>query len=77
MSADVHVRVRRLIVPAPDEGGEQLCVRDVIEAIERHLYVESRDSMIAIDPSPGSTASRIGGAVGHSVRVTLQSGAST
>jgi hypothetical protein len=77
MSADMHVRVRRLVVPAPDEGGEQLRVRDVIEAIEWHLHDESRDSRIAIDRAPGSTASRIGEAVGHAVRVSRPSGTST
>ena len=71
MTPDVHVRVRRLVVPASDEGDGIVRARDVIEAIERHLGAEQRDAKAGIDPATGSTVSRIGEAVAHSVRATL------
>lgn len=71
MTREIHVRIRRLVVPASIGGDRDVLMRDVIEAIERHVAHDVPASRDALDGDERSIGARIGETVATSIRTAM------
>jgi hypothetical protein len=69
VTGDIHVRIRRLIVPAAIGGDRDALAREVVESIAQCLSRDARTSREALEDRPRPIATRVGEAVAESVRV--------
>ena len=73
MTGDVHVRIRRLVVPASIGGDRDTLARDVIDSIEQYLGCNTDASRDPLADGRRPIAARVGEAVAESVRVLMPS----
>ena len=73
MTGDIHVRIRRLIVPASIGGDRDALAREVVESIEQCLSRDAHASRDALEVGPRPITTRVGKAVAESVRVVMPS----